>query len=429
MLDLKFIRENADFVRIGLAKKNDKVNVDDILALDENRRKLQFTFDNNKAQQNKVSKDIAQIKKEGGNAENLLHDMQVISDQNKELANQISDIEKNLEQLLLRAPNIPHDSVPVGKDETFNKFVRECGKAITFDFEPKDQVSLIEHNNLLDLNRGAKISGSGFPVYCGAGAILERALINFMIDFHIRKHGYREMGVPALVNRKTMTGTGQLPKLENDMYHVDEDDLFLIPTAEVPVTNLYADEILSHANLPIKMVSYTNCFRREAGSYGKDTRGLQRLHQFNKVEMVRLVHPDISYEILEEMTNDAEEILQALGLHYRVMMLSSGDLSFASAKTYDLEVWAPGTGKYLEVSSVSNFEDFQARRAYIRFRDADGKVKFVHTLNGSGLATPRTFIAILETYQESDGRIRLPEVLKPYWALMTGKSSWYVELT
>jgi seryl-tRNA synthetase len=428
MLDLKFIRENVDFVKNGLAKKNDSVDIDDILTLDENRRKLQFTFDNNKAQQNKVSKDIAQLKKEGGNAEKLLYDMQIISDQNKELTNQISEIEKSLENLLLRVPNIPHHSVPVGKDETANQYVREYGKPVEFGFQPKDQVFLSEHNNLLELNRGAKISGSGFPVYSGAGAILERALINFMIDFHIRKHGYREMGVPSLVNRKTMTGTGQLPKLENDMYRVAEDDLFLIPTAEVPVTNLYADEILPFASLPIKMVSYTNCFRREAGSYGKDTRGLQRLHQFNKVEMVRLVHPDTSYDILEEMTRDAEEILQALGLHYRVMMLSSGDLSFASAKTYDLEVWAPGTGKYLEVSSISNFEDFQARRASIRFRDTDGKVKFVHTLNGSGLATPRTFIAILETYQEADGRIRLPEVLKPYWTLMTGNSKGYVEL-
>ncbi|HNX01398.1 MAG TPA: serine--tRNA ligase [Candidatus Cloacimonadota bacterium] len=428
MLDLKFIRDNAELVKKELSKKNDKVDVDEILNLDENRRKLQFTFDNNKAQQNKVSKDFAQIKKEGGNADQLLKDMQAISDQNKDLATQISEVEKNLEALLLRVPNIPHESVPVGKDETTNKFVREYGKQKDFNFQPQDQVFLAEHNNLLELNRGAKISGSGFPVYSGAGAILERALINYMIDFHVQKHGYREMGVPSLVNRKTMTGTGQLPKLENDMYHVDEDDLFLIPTAEVPVTNLYADEILPVSSLPVKMVSFTNCFRREAGSYGKDTRGLQRLHQFNKVEMVRLVHPDSSYDVLEEMVKDAEEILQSLGLHYRLMLLSSGDLSFASAKTYDLEVWAPGTGKYLEVSSVSNFVDFQARRAGIRFRDADGKVKFVHTLNGSGLATPRTFIAILETYQEADGRVRIPDALKPYWTLMTGKSPEFVEL-
>ncbi|MDO9578559.1 MAG: serine--tRNA ligase, partial [Candidatus Cloacimonadales bacterium] len=283
-----------------------------------------------------------------------------------------------------------------------------------FDYVPKDHLELAEQNDLLELKRAAKLSGSGFIGYKNKGAMLERALINFMLDFHIQKHGYQEVMLPILVNRKTMTGTGQLPKLEEDMYHIDQDDLFLVPTAEVSVTNLYGEEILNNEMLPLKLVSFSSCFRREAGSYGKDTKGLQRIHQFNKVEMVQFVHPEESYDVLENMVNDAEDILQALGLHYRVVTLATGDLSFASAKTYDLEVWAPGAGKYLEVSSISNFEDFQARRASIRFRDGNGKVKFVHTLNGSGLATPRTFIALIETYQNVDGTISLPPVLQKY---------------
>jgi seryl-tRNA synthetase len=291
--------------------------------------------------------------------------------------------------------------------------VKTWGQKPEFDFPPLDHIAIAERNGLLDLMRGAKISGSGFPIYSGEGARLERSLINFMLEFHIQRHGYTELMVPLLVNRKTMTGTGQLPKLEADMYRVDEDDLFLIPTAEVPVTNIFADEVLGAHDLPKKYVAYTPCFRREAGSYGKDTKGLQRLHQFNKVEMVRFVKPDSSYDALEEMLADAEDILQALGLHYRVLELCSGDLSFASAKTYDLEVWAPGMQKYLEVSSVSNFEEFQARRANIRFRDEQGKIGFLHTLNGSGVATPRLMIAMLETYQNGNAQLELPDVIKP----------------
>ena len=318
-----------------------------------------------------------------------------------------------METELLGIPNIPYSDVPIGGEEN-NKFVREWGEKKQFDFMPSEHLDLIKQNELLDFKRATKLSGSGFIGYTGKGAQLERALINFMLDFHIDKHGYEEVSLPILVNRQTMIGTGQLPKLEDDMYHVNEDDLFLVPTAEVSVTNFYAQEILPYEKLPQKFISYSPCFRREAGSYGKETKGLQRVHQFNKVEMVRFVKPDTSYEVLEEMLMNAENILQALGLHYRVVTLATGDLSFASAKTYDIEVWAPGAGKYLEVSSISNFEDFQAHRASIRFRNESGKVEFVHTLNGSGLATPRTFISILETYQNINGMIEIPLVLQPY---------------
>lgn len=414
MLDLKLIRENVDLVRQAIKNKNEKADIDAILELDDKKRKAQFEFDNLKAEQNRVSKEIGTLKKEKKDASSLLNEMQNMAADIKDLSTNLSNINTALEIAMLTIPNIPHESVIIGKSEDDNIIVREWGKKREFDFEPKEHTELAEQNNLLDIIRGAKISGSGFPVYNSQGALLERALINFMLDFHIKKHGYREVMVPLIVNRETMTGTGQLPKLENDMYHINEDDFFLIPTAEVPVTNLFSNEIMPYNKLPQKLVAYTPCFRREAGSYGKDTKGLQRLHQFNKVEMVRFVHPDESWEVLEEMCNDAEEILQALKLPYHVLSLCTGDMSFASAKTYDLMVWAPGAQKYLEVSSVSNFTDFQARRASIRFRDTDGKVRFVHTLNGSGLATPCTFIAILENYQNEDGTITVPDVLVPY---------------
>ncbi len=412
MLDLKFIRANLELVRQAIANKNEKADLDKVLALDDIRRKLQFDFDSLKARQNQVSQEIANKKRNKEDATELIEQMGSVSEQIKQLAAELSDVENELNAILMWIPNVPFKDVPVGKDESFNREVRQWGTKPEFSFTPKDHLEVASQNNLLDMQRGAKITGSGFPVYTGLGATLERALINFMLTFHQQKHGYTEMWVPFIVNRKTMTGTGQLPKLENDMYRVDEEDFFLIPTAEVPITNYYADEILPLDKLPIKMVGYTPCFRREAGSYGKDTKGLQRLHQFNKVEMVRFVHPDESYAVLEEMVGNAEAILQALGLHYRVVELCTADLSFASARTYDLEVWAPGTGRYLEVSSVSNFEDFQARRAGIRFRDADGKVRFVHTLNGSGLATPRTIIALLETYQQADGSFKIPDILQ-----------------
>jgi seryl-tRNA synthetase len=414
MLDLKFIRANVELVRQAIRNKNEKADLDAILALDDRRRKLQFDFDTLKSTQNQVSQSIALKKKNKEDATELIEKMGKVSDEIKGFSAELSDVEKELEIAQMWLPNVPFKDVPVGKDESFNRFVREWGTKPEYSFTPKEHTEIATQNNLLDMQRGAKIAGSGFPVYTGLGAQLERALINFMLTFHQQKHGYEELAVPFIVNRKSMTGTGQLPKLENDMYRIEEEDYFLIPTAEVPITNLYSDEILPLNKLPIKLVGYTPCFRREAGSYGKETKGLQRVHQFNKVEMVRFVHPEESYVVLEEMVNNAEAILQALGLHYRVIELCTADLSFASARTYDLEVWAPGTGRYLEVSSVSNFEDFQARRAGIRFRDAEGKVRFVHTLNGSGLATPRTMIALLESYQQADGSVAITDALKPW---------------
>lgn len=414
MIDIKYIRANPEEIRAAIKNKNEKADLDALLETDELRRKLQFDFDNLKARQNQVSQTIAQLKKSGGDASELLREMGSAAEQIKSVNAQLGEANAHLDKLLLTIPNIPHASTPIGSDESCNKEIKVWGAKPDFAFEPADHLTVAEKNKLLDLPRGAKISGSGFPIYHGLGARLERALINFMLDKHIREHGYTELAVPVLVNRATMTGTGQLPKLEADMYRVEEDDLFLIPTAEVPVTNIYTGEVLQHAQLPLKYVAYTTCFRREAGSYGKDTKGLQRLHQFNKVEMVRFVEPANSYAALEEMLLDAESILQDLGLHYRVVQLCSGDLSFASAKTYDIEVWAPGSQKYLEVSSVSNFEDFQARRANIRYRDAAGKIAFLHTLNGSGLATPRLMIALLETYQTAEGGLRIPEKLAGY---------------
>ena len=413
MLDMKFIRENYGLVEKAIINKNEKTDLKKVLELDKKKRELQFKFDKMRAEQNNVSKLIPGLKKAKKDTTEIVAQMKIISDKIKKISTELSGITEELETELLNIPNIPYKDVPIG-GESNNEFVREWGEKKQFNFKPSEHLDLINQNKLLDFKRATKLSGSGFIGYTGKGAQLERALINFMLDFHINKHGYEEVSLPILVNRQTMTGTGQLPKLEDDMYHVNEDDLFLVPTAEVSVTNFYAQEILPYEKLPQKFISYSPCFRREAGSYGKETKGLQRVHQFNKVEMVRFVKPDSSYDVLEEMLNDAEDILKALGLHYRVVTLATGDLSFASAKTYDIEVWAAGAEKYLEVSSISNFEDFQARRASIRFRNESGKVEFVHTLNGSGLATPRTFIALIETYQNEDGNIEIPSVLQPY---------------
>ncbi|HCM16160.1 MAG: serine--tRNA ligase [Candidatus Cloacimonadaceae bacterium] len=417
MIDLKYIRANPDVVRNAIVNKNEKADLDLLLVTDEKRRKLQYDFDQLKARQNSVSQIIAQKKRAREDASEELARMAKVAEEIKAIQADLNAVNTEVEARLLTIPNIPHPSVPIGRDESLNEVIRHEGEAPRFDFEPKDHLDIANMNQMLDLSRGAKISGSGFPIYTGFGAKMERALINYMLEYHLQKHGYTELMVPLVVNRKTMTGTGQLPKLEDDMYHISEDDLFLIPTAEVPVTNIYADEVLSYKDLPQKYVAYTPCFRREAGSYGKDTRGLQRLHQFNKVEMVRFVEPENSEAALEEMLHDAEDILKAFGLHYRVVSLCTGDLSFASEKTYDLEVWAAGSGKYLEVSSVSNFGEFQARRANIRYKDADGKMRHPHTLNGSGLATPRLMIALLESYQHADGSLRIPDVLKPWMEL------------
>ena len=413
MLDMKFIRENPELVEKAIINKNEKTNLKKVLELDKKKRELQFKFDNLRAEQNNVSKQIPELKRAKKDTTEIVAQMKIISNKIKEISTELSSITEELEIELLSIPNVPYKDVPIG-GESNNEFVREWGEKKQFNFTPSEHLDLIEQNKLLDFKRATKLSGSGFIGYTGKGAQLERALINFMLDFHINKHGYEEVSLPILVNRQTMIGTGQLPKLEDDMYHVNEDDLFLVPTAEVSVTNFYAQEILPYEKLPQKFISYSPCFRREAGSYGKETKGLQRVHQFNKVEMVRFVKPDTSYEVLEIMLNDAEDILKALGLHYRVVTLATGDLSFASAKTYDIEVWAAGAKKYLEVSSISNFEDFQAHRASIRFRNESGKVEFVHTLNGSGLATPRTFIALIETYQNENGSISIPRVLQPY---------------
>ena len=413
MLDIKFIRSNREIVKAAVRNKNEKADIDLLLNYDEEKKSLQYRYDTLRAEQNRVSKEIPKLKKAKQDVTEIIAEMGKISTQLKEIITKQNDVEKKYNAILLTVPNIPSIDVPIGSEQD-NEFVREWSDKKKFEFIPKDHLELARINNLLDMKRATKISGSGFAGYIGKGAMLERALINFMLDFHIQKHNYVEVALPYIVNRETMTGTGQLPKLADDMYHINEDDLFLIPTAEVPVTNLYSKEIMSHTDLPIKHVAYSSCFRREAGSYGKETKGLQRLHQFNKVEMVRFVDPKDSYSILDEMVDDAEDILKALGLHYRVVILATGDLSFASAKTFDIEVWAPGANRYLEVSSISNFEDFQSRRASIRFRGEDDKIHFVHTLNGSGLATPRTFIALIETFQNEDGTITVPVALRPY---------------
>ena len=417
MLDIKFIRNNEQVVADAIKNKNEKSDIKHLLFIDEEKRKLQFKFDTLRANQNNVSKEIATLKREKKDASKLLAEMKKIAGDIKKISSEISELNMQITNELLRIPNIPDSDVPVGKDESANEIMSYWGEKPKFDFVPKDHLTLAENNKLLDFKRATKLSGSGFAGYTNKGATFERSIINFMLDYHLEHHGYEEVSLPFIVSRKTMTGTGQLPKLENDMYHINEDDLFLVPTAEVSVTNFYADEILSFDMLPKKFVSYSPCFRREAGSYGKDTKGLQRLHQFNKVEMVRFVHPNDSEQELDDMVENAADILKVLGLHYRVVKLATGDLSFASAKTYDLELWAPGSQKWLEVSSVSNFRDFQSRRAGIRFRDKDGKVKFLHTLNGSGVATPRLYIALLETYQTEDGKVELPDFVKEYLRL------------
>ncbi|MCX7624654.1 MAG: serine--tRNA ligase [Candidatus Sumerlaeaceae bacterium] len=413
MLDIRFIRENPDYVRTRAALKNVDVPVDVILRVDAQRREILTRCDELKKERNDLSAEIGKLLKAGREVESLKQRVRQLGDEIKALDEEVEELENELRNLLLRVPNLPHESVPAGKDETENRVVREWGQKPAFDFTPLPHWEIGERLGIIDFSRGAKLSGSGFPVYAGAGAKLQRTLIQFMIDFHIEHHGYREVYPPFLVTRETMTGTGQLPKFEEDLYRIDSDDLFLIPTAEVPVTNLHRDEILADPQLPLYYVAYTPCFRREAGSYGKETRGITRVHQFDKVEMVKLVRPEDSFSELEALVREAEDILQALGLHYRVVEICTGDLGFSNCKQYDLEVWAPGMGRYLEVSSCSNFTDFQARRANIRFRrEPKAKPEFVHTLNGSGLALPRTMIAILENFQTGDGRVRVPDIIR-----------------
>jgi len=413
MLDIKFIRENPEAVRAAAAQKNMSIDLDGIIALDQQRRENVQEAERLKQKLNATTAEIAKKKKAGEKADDLIAEMREVSQRIGRMDEHIRQIESDLSTKLLWVPNIPDASIPVG-DESANREVRSWGEPPTFSFTPAPHWELGEKLRILDLTRGAKISGSGFFVLIGRGARLQRALINFMIDRHARA-GYTEVRPPYLVTPGSMTGTGQLPKLEEDMYRLDKEDLYLIPTGEVPVTNLHAQETFRAEELPLKYVSYTPCFRREAGAHGKDTRGMIRVHQFDKVELVKIVRPETSYDELELLVADAEDILQSLELPHRVRLLATGDLSFAAAKCYDLEVWAPGVGAYLEVSSCSNFLDFQARRMNTRFRPApQEKLQFVHTLNGSGLALPRTVIALLENHQTEKGTVRIPAKLRPY---------------
>jgi len=416
MLDIKFIRENPDKIKKACLDKNDKADIDYILKLDAERRTLLTEAETLRAKQNQASQEIALAKKAGRDVSAAMSEMKGVSQKVGEMSKLVREAEDKLHQEILRLPNIPHPSVPVGRDEEANVTVREWGEKPSFSFTPAPHWEVGEKLGILDLPRGAKVSGSGFYVLRGAGARLERALIAFMLDYHIEKFGFTEVAPPYVVRSAAMTGTGQLPKLAEEMYRVSDDDLYLIPTAEVPVTNLHSEEILEESDLPLKYVAYTPCFRREAGAAGKDTRGILRVHQFSKVEMVKIVVPETSYDELEALVNQAEGLLQLLKIPYRVRLLATGDLSFAAAKCYDLELWSAGVGKYLEVSSVSNFEDFQARRMNCRYRGKDKKVHYPHTLNGSGLALPRLLSAIIENYQTANGEIIVPEVLRPYMA-------------
>ena len=416
MLSIDIIRNNPKEVEQGLARKGEKLLISEIIKLDESYRSDLAQANEMRAERNVASDKIARAKKLGENSDKAINAMRKLSQQIKVLEEKTQSSKNELDQLLLGLPNIPHESVPEGKDEKNNQLVREWGETLDRDFNIIAHLELGKALSLFDFERGAKISGSGFPLYTGKGAKLERALINFMLDFQTEQHGYTEIFPPFLVRPESAVTTGQLPKLADDMYASEKDDLWLIPTAEVPLTNIHQNEILSEDQLPINYTAYSPCFRREAGSYGKDTRGFLRVHQFNKVELVKFVKPENSYKELEKLVGHAEAILQSLGLKYRVIELCTGDLSFAAAKCYDLELWAPGEEKWLEVSSCSNFEDFQARRGNIRYRrNSDKQVEFVHTLNGSGVATPRLLVALLETYQNKDGTIAIPEPLQPYF--------------
>lgn len=418
LLDLKFIRSNQDTVREALTKRGYDFDLDQLLAWDEERRMLLSEGESLKHRRNTLSEEVGRLKAAKQDASDLIREVKEISGRIKEIDQKLAELEQQLERALLMIPNIPHSSVPVGPDETANVVVREVGTPPAFSFEPRPHWEIGEALDILDFARGAKIAGARFTVLKGAGAQLERALINFMLDLHTREQGYTEVFPPFLVNRTTMTGTGQLPKFEEDLFLCTREDLFLIPTAEVPVTNLYSGEILSGDDLPIYLTAYTACFRAEAGAAGRDTRGLIRQHQFNKVELVKFTKPEDSYDELEKLTDDAEEVLRRLGLAYRVVVLSTGDLGFSAAKTYDIEVWFPSAGCYREISSCSNFEDFQARRAGIRYKPEPGlRPRFVHTLNGSGLAVGRTLAAILENYQQEDGSVVVPKVLRPYMGI------------
>ena len=419
MLDLKQVRDEPDLVRARLrvrGRAEYTTAIDQLLELDGRRRSLISEVDGLRSRRNEVSPQVGRLKQTGQDeqAEPLIREMRVLGERMSALESERDEVEKHVRDLLLNIPNLPEEQVPAGGEDA-NEVVREWGEVHEYDFAPQPHWDLGEQLGIVDLPRGTKIAGSGFPLYVGLGAQLERALINLMLDMHVREHGYTEVSPPLVVNEAAALGTGHLPKFADDMYHVAGDNLYLIPTAELPVTNIHAGELLDGSAVPKRYVAYTPCFRREAGSHGKDTRGLLRLHQFDKVELMRFERPDVSRASLDELTSHAEAVLQRLGLRYRVLLLAGGELGFANAQTYDLEVWAPGVGRWLEVSSCSLYNDYQARRANIRFRAGPGiKPQFVHTLNGSALGMPRTLIALLETYQQADGSIRLPDAVAEY---------------
>ncbi|MGD0338618.1 MAG: serine--tRNA ligase [Bacteroidota bacterium] len=414
MLDLKFIREHPDIVKAGIKAKGETDYVDDILSIDEKRRSVIGTVESMKSKKNTVSEEIGKLKRAGKDTSNHIVEMELLKNQIRQLDDDLKILESQLHTLLLQVPNVPHPSVPIGTTPADNQIVATWGEPPAVDFEMKPHWEIVEHLGIIDFTRGAKVAGAGFPFYVGKGAQLERALINFFLD-QAAGRGYREIWAPALVNENSALGTGQLPDKEDLMYNIERDQLYLIPTAEVPVTNFYRDETLTEKQLPIRYCAYTPCFRREAGSYGKDVRGLNRLHQFDKVELVKFVVPQKSYDELESLRQDAEQLLQLLGLHYHTLLMCTADIGFTQTKKYDLEVWAPGQKKWLEVSSCSNYEAFQARRINVRFKPENGsKPEFVHTLNGSGLALPRVMASLLEHYQTPEGKVIVPKVLHRY---------------
>ena len=415
MLDLRMIRQNPDKVREALLSKGETAPINELLALDERRRNILTDVEKLKAERNEVSDQVARLKREKQDAQGLIEEMRVVSQKIKDYDDELREVDAALQDILLRIPNLPHESVQIGASEADNVEIRRWGEQTKFDFEPLPHWELGVNLDIIDFERAGKVTGSRFYFLKGAGARLERALMNFMLDLHTTEHGYREVFPPFMVNQVSATGTGQLPKFGEDMFKIEGLEYYLVPTAEVPITNLYRDEILNAEDLPIYHVAYSACFRSEAGSAGRDTRGLVRVHQFNKVELVKFVLPENSYDELEKLTSNAETVLQKLGIPYRVSQMCTADLGFTAAKKYDPEVWMPSYGRYVEISSCSNFEDFQARRANIRFRrDKGAKPEFVHTLNGSGIAIGRCLAAVLENYQQADGSILVPEVLRPY---------------
>lgn len=415
MLDLKFVRENLDLVKKSLADRKAGMDLSDFEQMDASRRQILPELENLRARRNQVSAEVGRLKKQGGDPSGVFAEMKQVGGRIKEMEQSLAEVETRLGEMLYAVPNVPHGSVPVGGGEEDNPVVSTWGQPPFFDFEPLNHWDIGEGLGIIDFERAAKIAGARFAVLKGAGALLERALINFMLSLHTKEHGYTEFLPPFMVNSRAMTGTGQLPKFAEDLFHLEKTDYWLIPTAEVPLTNLHMDEVLPAESLPLFYTAYTPCFRAEAGSHGKDVRGLIRLHQFDKVELVRFVLPEDSYQHLEELTANAEEVLQRLELPYRKVVLCTADLGFSAAKTYDLEVWLPGQNKYREISSCSNFEDFQARRANIRFKEKGKKgTRLVHTLNGSGLAVGRTLVAILENFQQADGSVKVPKALVPF---------------